>query len=137
MLDYLLFSYGGEIAILAVTVVFGGLGYAAKQIYKKFVTDKQKEAAAKTAAACVEQVWKTIHGPEKLKKALEYAAQMLLGSAQLILESGKHPGELKDAVCSPGGTTIAGVRALEQGGFRASAMAAVEAAYKRTADLRK
>ena len=71
------------------------------------------------------------------KKALEYAAQMLLGSAQLILESGKHPGELKDAVCSPGGTTIAGVRALEQGGFRASAMAAVESAFQRTGELRK
>ena len=77
MLDYILWSYGGEIAVLAVTVVFGGLGYAAKQIYKKFVTDKQKEAIAKTAAACVEQVWKNIHGPEKLKKALEYAEKLL------------------------------------------------------------
>lgn len=77
MLDYLLFSYGGEIAVLAVTVVFGCLGFAAKQIYKSIVTDKQKEAVAKTAAACVEQVWKTIHGPEKLKKALEYAETLL------------------------------------------------------------
>lgn len=77
MLDYLLWSYGGEICILAVTVVFGGLGWAAKKIYKSLVTDKQKEAIAKTAAACVEQVWKTIHGPEKLKKALEYAEMLL------------------------------------------------------------
>ena len=77
MLDYLLWSYGGEIAVLAVTVVFGCLGFAAKKIYKSFVTDKQKEAIAKTAAACVEQVWKTIHGPEKLKKALAYAEIML------------------------------------------------------------
>ncbi len=77
MLDYILWSYGGEITVLAVTVVFGGLGWAAKQIYKNFVTDKQKEAIAKTAAACVEQVWKTIHGPEKLKKALEYAETLL------------------------------------------------------------
>lgn len=77
MLDYLLFSYGGEIAVLAVTVVFGCLGWSAKQIYKKFVTDKQKEAIAKTAAACVEQVWKTIHGRDKLEKALEYAETLL------------------------------------------------------------
>ena len=77
MLDYILWSYGGEIAVLGVTVVFGCLGFAAKQIYKNFVTDKQKEHIAKTAAACVEQVWKTIHGPEKLKKALEYAETLL------------------------------------------------------------
>ena len=77
MLDYLLWSYGTEIVALAVTVVFGGLGWAAKQIYKNFVTDKRKEAIAKTAARCAEQVWKTIHGPEKMKKALEYAEKLL------------------------------------------------------------
>ena len=71
------------------------------------------------------------------KKAIEYAAQMLMGSAQLLLESGQHPGTLKDAVCSPGGSTIAGVRALEQGGFRASVINAVESAYKRTKELGK
>ena len=77
MLDYMLWSYGGEIAVLAVTVVFGCLGWAAKKIYKNLVTDQQKEAIAKTAAKCVEQVWKTIHGPEKLKQALVYAEIML------------------------------------------------------------
>ena len=77
MLDYFLFSYGGEIAVMAVTVVFGCLGWAAKQIYKNIVTDQQKEAIAKTAARCVEQVWKTIHGPEKMQMALEYAAVLL------------------------------------------------------------
>lgn len=64
-------------------------------------------------------------------KATEYAAQMLLGSAQLLLESGKHPGELKDAVCSPGGSTIQGVRALENGNFRGTVMEAVIAAYEK------
>ena len=68
-------------------------------------------------------------------KAQMYAAQMLMGAAKLILESGKHPGELKDAVCSPGGSTIAGVRALEQRAFRAAAMEAVEAAWKRNKEL--
>lgn len=76
-MDYILWSYGGEIAVLAVTVVFGCLGWAAKKIYKNFVTDQQKEAIAKTAVRCVEQVWKTIHGPEKMEKALEYAETLL------------------------------------------------------------
>lgn len=70
-------------------------------------------------------------------KAMEYAAQMLLGTAALALESGQHPGQMKDAVCSPGGSTIAGVRALENGGFRAAVMNAVEAAYLRNQELRK
>ncbi len=69
------------------------------------------------------------------KQALEFAAQMAAGSARLILESGKHPGELKDAVCSPGGTTIQGVRALEEAGFRAGVMNAVIAAYEKNFDL--
>ena len=70
-------------------------------------------------------------------KALRYGAQMLLGTAKLVLESGEHPGKLKDAVCSPGGSTIAGVRALEQGNFRGSTMDAVESAFYRTKELGK
>lgn len=70
-------------------------------------------------------------------KALTYAAQMLLGSAALQLETGSHPGQLKDAVCSPGGSTIAGVRALEQRAFRAAVLEAVDAAVKRTKELGK
>ena len=68
--------------------------------------------------------------------ALEFAAQMAAGSAKLILESGKHPGQLKDAVCSPGGTTIQGVRALEEGGFRGTVMNAVIKAYEKNFDLK-
>lgn len=70
-------------------------------------------------------------------KALAYAAQTLLGAARLLQESGKHPGELKDAVCSPGGSTIQGVRALEDGGLRGTVMEAVIASYEKTVDLGK
>lgn len=70
-------------------------------------------------------------------KANTFAAQMLLGAAQLALDSGKPFGKMKDEICSPGGTTIAGVRALEEGGFRAAAMNAVIAAYEKTLALKK
>lgn len=71
------------------------------------------------------------------QKAQQYAAQTLIGAAKLVLESGEHPGALKDAVCSPGGSTIQGVRALEQGRFRGTVMEAVIAAYQKTVDLGK
>ncbi|MBE6918666.1 MAG: pyrroline-5-carboxylate reductase [Ruminococcaceae bacterium] len=70
-------------------------------------------------------------------KAMRYAQQMLLGTAALAKETGAHPGAIKDSICSPGGTTIAGVRALEAGGFRSAAMEAVIAAYDRTLELKK
>ncbi len=70
-------------------------------------------------------------------KAERYAAQTLRGAAALYFASGKKPGELKDAVCSPGGSTIAGVRALEEGGFRSAAWHAVLAAFRRTVELGK
>lgn len=70
-------------------------------------------------------------------KAMEYAAQAVLGAASLVLESGIHPGALKDAVCSPGGSTIVGVAALEEGGLRSAAIKAITGAYKKTVDLGK
>jgi len=69
------------------------------------------------------------------KQAMEMAAQMLLGSAALVLESGKHPGQLKDEVCSPGGSTIQGVRKLEEKGFRSAVFEAVVAAYEKNKSL--
>jgi len=68
--------------------------------------------------------------------AMELAAQMVLGSAKLILESGLHPAVLKDAVCSPGGTTIQGVRKLEEGGFRGCVMNAVIASYEKAISIK-
>ena len=67
--------------------------------------------------------------------ALELAAGTVLGSAETVLQTGIHPGPLKDAVCSPGGSTIEGVHALEQNGFRGAAMEAVIKAYEKTKEL--
>jgi pyrroline-5-carboxylate reductase len=67
--------------------------------------------------------------------ALTLAAQTVLGSAKLILETGAHPGQLKDMVASPGGTTIAGIAALEEGGVRHTFISAVERATQRSREL--
>jgi len=64
-------------------------------------------------------------------QAYRYAALMLKGSAELLLQSGDHPGVLKDRVCSPAGSTIQGVRKLEQSGFRAAVTDAVIATYEK------
>jgi pyrroline-5-carboxylate reductase len=63
------------------------------------------------------------------------AAQSVLGAAKLLLESGRHPGELKDMVTSPGGTAITGLHALEKGGFRGTIMDAIAAATNRSREL--
>ena len=68
-------------------------------------------------------------------QAYTFAAQAVLGSAKMVLETGKHPGELKDMVCSPGGTTIDAVKVLEQRGFRAAVMDAMEACVEKSKNL--
>ena len=67
--------------------------------------------------------------------ATRLAAQTLLGSAKMVLQTGDHPGSLKDAVTSPGGTTIAGIHALEKGGLRSVLINAVQASAERSAEL--
>ncbi|MEI7590504.1 MAG: pyrroline-5-carboxylate reductase [Deltaproteobacteria bacterium] len=69
--------------------------------------------------------------------ATQLATQTLIGSAKLLLETGKHPGDLKDMVTSPGGTTIAGIHALEKGKLRATLISAVEMATLRSKELGK
>lgn len=70
-------------------------------------------------------------------KALLYAANTMLGAAKMQLETGEHPGVLKDAVCSPGGSTIAGIKALEEHGFRGAVIDCLISAYNRNQELGK
>lgn len=70
-------------------------------------------------------------------KAYKFAAQAVLGSAKMVLETGKHPGELKDMVCSPAGTTIKAVEALEETGFRHSVMSAVKSCTEKSEEMSK
>ncbi len=69
------------------------------------------------------------------KDSLFLSTQTVLGAAKLLLESGEHPGQLKDRVASPGGTAIAGIHTLEQGGLRTTMINAVESATKRSQEL--
>ena len=68
-------------------------------------------------------------------KAYTFASQAVLGSAKMVLETKKHPGELKDMVCSPGGTTIEAVRALEETGFRSSIMKAIKKCVEKSKSM--
>lgn len=69
-------------------------------------------------------------------QAYKFAAQAVLGSAKMVLETGKHPGELKDAVCSPGGTTIAAVTKLEEKGFRDAIISAQRSCVARSKEMK-
>ena len=68
--------------------------------------------------------------------AYKMVAQAVLGSAKMVLETGKHPGELKDMVCSPGGTTIEGLAALEENGFRGAIIKACDANFEKNKKLK-
>ena len=70
-------------------------------------------------------------------KAIAYAANMLIGAGQMVIQTQQHPGALKDAVSSPGGSTIAGIKVLEDAGFRGIVMDCIVSAYHRTQELGK
>ena len=69
------------------------------------------------------------------QQAQSFAVDTLIGTAELIKQSGKHPGQLKDEVCSPGGSTIAGVVSLEKNGLRNAAVQCVLDTFKRILDM--
>ena len=68
-------------------------------------------------------------------QAYKFAAKAVMGSAKMVLETGKHPGELKDMVCSPGGTTIEAVKVLEETGFKSALMQAMEVCAEKSRSL--
>ena len=69
--------------------------------------------------------------------AYKFAAQAVLGSAKMVLETGIHPGELKDMVCSPGGTTIEAVRSLEKNGFKSAVVEAMSSCMEKSKEMSK
>lgn len=77
MFEYFITTYGGQIIGLLLCIIFGMLGHAAKQIYTQHVNDDTKRAIAKVVVQFVEQAWKTLHGNDKLQKALETAEALL------------------------------------------------------------
>ena len=76
-----------------------------------------------------------VEGGMPRKQAYTFAAQAVLGSAKMVLETGMHPGELKDMVCSPAGTTIQAVRVLEEKGMRAAVMDAMKACLDKSRNM--
>ena len=77
MFEYFIYCYGNQILTAILCAIFGCLGYAAKKIYQNHINDATKQTIAKVAAQFVEQAWKTIHGDDKLNKALETAEALL------------------------------------------------------------
>lgn len=77
MLEYFVNTYGNQLLMLLLTALFGMLGFLARRTQERLATDETKRAVARTAAQFVEQVWKNLHGPDKLRKALETAEGLL------------------------------------------------------------
>ena len=77
IIDTIITTYGNPLIGLILTIVFGSLGVIAKQLFAKYIDTPTKQAVARTAAAFVEQIWKDIHGAEKLQKAMETAEILL------------------------------------------------------------
>ena len=78
LFDYLMWTYGGEIIAMIVTVTFGVLGFVAKNLVKTYLNDKRKQDIAKAVVRFVEQCYKELHGEEKLTAALNRAASIMM-----------------------------------------------------------
>ena len=78
MFDYLMWTYGGEIIAMIVTVIFGSLGIVAKNLVKTYLNDKRKQDIAKAVVRFVEQCFKELHGEEKLTAALNRAESIMM-----------------------------------------------------------
>lgn len=77
MLEFIINTYGSQIALAAIAGIFGYLGMVAKRLATKYLNTETKRKVAKIVAQAVEQAWKALHGPDKLSKALELAATLL------------------------------------------------------------
>ena len=130
-------QYAGEAHLLVAREILGAVGETV------VVDEAQMDAVTGLSGSGPAYVYAMIdalaEGGVKVglskEVALKLAAQTVLGAAKAVLESGEHPAVLKDRVTSAGGTTIAGLYAMEQSGFRAALMAAVEAATRRSEAL--
>ena len=117
-------TYGNPLAALILSIVFGALGMIAKKLFAKYIDTPIKEAVARSAAAFVEQVWKDIHGKEKIKKALETAETLLKKKGlafdaeemEILIEAAV--AEFNDAFAKPllQADTAEAVRRVEQEG---------------------
>ncbi|XP_065196867.1 uncharacterized protein LOC135828345 [Sycon ciliatum] len=121
----------------AIAMLMESLGFA------RYVPESQIEPISAVSGSGIAYMYMALEamadGAVKagIQRSLAYdlASHTMMGAAAMVKETGQHPGALKDAVCSPGGSTIAGVHALEKSGFRAAMMDAVEAAFTRVKQL--
>lgn len=77
MFDFFVYTYGPTLVGALLCAIMGSLGFAAKRLYEKHINTEEKKSIARTVASYVQQVWKDIHGPEKMAKALEAAEELL------------------------------------------------------------
>ncbi len=77
MLDYFIYAYGNQIALMILCAIFGCFGYATKRLCTKYINDETKRSIARIVVQFVEQVWTNIHGPEKMREALKTAEALL------------------------------------------------------------
>jgi len=134
---YALGALGNDDDRAVVKAIFGSCGMAHE--LKEFLLNAVTGLSGSGPAYVFEFIEALADGGVRVglprEEAIQLAAQTVKGAAEMVLATGQHPGALKDRVCSPGGTTIAGVDELEKGGMRASAIAAVKAATRRSMQL--